>query len=99
MVVRTILLCAISAAVQFQIVAQCETWLESPRKDEAEMRQGLHQIIDNIRDGKFARDWMLEQQAGFPVFKRIRKENMNHPMRLAERLLYKVLGRIQDDEE
>lgn len=68
-------------------------------EEEAEIRRGLHKKIDDIRDGTFAKDWMLEQQAGFPVFKRVRKENMNHPMRLAERMLYKILGRIKDDDE
>ncbi|PWG74716.1 hypothetical protein DF186_16445, partial [Enterococcus hirae] len=65
---------------------------------EADLRSRLHKVIDNIRDGSFAKDWMLEQQAGFPVFKRVRKENMRHPMRLAERKLYKILGRIHDED-
>ena len=34
----------------------------------------------NIKDGTFAKDWALEQQAGFPVWHRVRKENMEHPM-------------------
>lgn len=68
-------------------------------EEDAEIRKGLHKKIDDIRDGTFAKDWMLEQQAGFPVFKRVRKENMNHPMRLAERMLYKILGRTKSDEE
>lgn len=67
-------------------------------EDEAELRRDLHKIVDNIRDGSFAKDWMLEQQAGFPVFKRVRKENMNHPMRLIERKLYKILGRTNDED-
>jgi ketol-acid reductoisomerase len=68
------------------------------REDEQAEKQRLHRVIDHIRDGEFAREWMLEQQAGFPVFKRIRKENMNHPIRHAERKLYKILGRIRDDK-
>lgn len=70
-----------------------------PADEEAQVRQKLHGIIDNIRDGTFAKDWMLEQQAGSPVFKRVRKANMNHPMRLAERALYKILGRVREDED
>lgn len=68
-------------------------------EEEAEVRKGLHKKIQDIRDGTFAKDWMLEQQAGFPVFKRVRKENMNHPLRLAERALYKILGRTKNNDE
>lgn len=67
-------------------------------EDEAAMRKQLHGVIDNIRDGSFAKDWALEQQANFPVFKRVRKANMRHPLRLAERQLYKILGRIKGDD-
>jgi ketol-acid reductoisomerase len=70
-----------------------------PADEETQVRKKLHGIIDNIKDGTFAKDWMLEQQAGSPVFKRVRKENMNHPMRLAERALYKILGRVRDDKD
>ncbi len=67
-------------------------------EDESALRKQLHGVIDNIRDGSFAKDWALEQQANFPVFKRVRKENMRHPLRLAERQLYKILGRIKGDD-
>jgi hypothetical protein len=41
---------------------------------------------------------MLEQQAGFPTWRRIRRENLKHPVNQAERELYRRLQRISPDE-
>ena len=68
----------------------------SPPEEEAE-RARLRAIISHIQGGSFAREWTAEQQAGFPEFNRVRALNMAHEMRVAERELYKVLGRIPDD--
>ena len=69
----------------------------SPEDEEAE-RARLNAIVSRIRDGSFAREWTAEQKAGFPEFTRIRNLNMEHPMRDAERRLYRVLGRIREGE-
>ncbi len=70
----------------------------SPAEEEAE-RARLRAIIARIQDGSFAREWSTEQQAGFPEFDRIRRANMDHPMRAAERHLYRILGRITQSEK
>ena len=70
----------------------------SPEEEKAE-RTRLRAIISHIQDGSFAREWTAEQQAGFAEFNRVRAQNMSHQMRVAERRLYKVLGRIPDDSE
>ncbi len=68
----------------------------SSEEEEAE-REKLRKIISRIQDGSFARDWTAEQAAGFPEFRRTRRLNMEHPMRKAERRLYRVLGRVDKD--
>ena len=65
----------------------------SPEEEEAE-RTRLRAIISHIQDGSFAREWAAEQGAGFPEFGRIRELNTAHEMRIAERRLYEVLGRV-----
>lgn len=77
-----------------------EVWTRlSPEEDEA-AKAKLREVIDDIRSGRFAQEWMREQQAGMPNFKRIRKENLTHPMLAEEKRLYRVLGReIKDPEE
>ena len=71
----------------------------SQRLPEAENeveQQRLRGIIGNIRNGSFAKEWMLEQQSGFPMFNRVRQENLAHPMVQAERKVYRIWGRIAD---
>jgi ketol-acid reductoisomerase len=67
----------------------------SPEGERAE-RARLRAIIAHIQDGSFAKEWTEEQQAGFPKFNSVRAKNMAHEMRVAERELYKALGRIPD---
>ena len=43
-------------------------------------RRGMRKILDGIQDGSFATEWLLENQAGSPRFKTIRKLNDNHPL-------------------
>lgn len=68
-----------------------------PAAEEEAERERLRGIIARIRDGTFARNWSAEQAAGFPEFDRVRAANMDHPMRAAERRLYRVLGRTGED--
>lgn len=65
----------------------------SPEEEEQE-RARLRRVLENITSGQFAKDWALEQQAGNPVWKRIRAQNLEHPMIVEERKLYRRLGRI-----
>lgn len=68
-----------------------------PAEEEAAERGRLRRIIARIQDGTFARRWSAEQAAGFPEFDQVRSENMNHPLRAAERRLYRTLGRTGEE--
>jgi ketol-acid reductoisomerase len=61
-------------------------------------RYRLERIIKNIKNGVFAKDWRLEQQTGFPSWHRIRNQNLQHPVILAERELYARLGRLDPNK-
>jgi ketol-acid reductoisomerase len=63
----------------------------SPEEEEAE-RKRLRRLIANIKDGTFAKEWSLEQQAGYPVFRRVFRENLSHPMVKEEEKLLRTLG-------
>jgi ketol-acid reductoisomerase len=40
----------------------------------------LQQILDDIRSGDFAREWVLENKAGTPVLDARRREQASHPI-------------------
>jgi ketol-acid reductoisomerase len=67
-------------------------------EEEAADIDHMKKTLENIRNGTFAKEWMLEQQAGFPTWRRIRRENLKHPVIQAERDLYRRLKRISPDE-
>ncbi|HWE63381.1 MAG TPA: ketol-acid reductoisomerase [Chloroflexota bacterium] len=68
----------------------------APEHEEAEKGR-LREMIDNIRNGGFAREWTLEQQTGLPTFRRAQQEGLSHPMIEEERKLFTVLNRRQGD--
>jgi ketol-acid reductoisomerase len=68
----------------------------TPAEEEAE-RNRLRRIIANIKDGTFAKEWTLEQQAGYPVLNRVYQQNMSHPMVADEERLLRAMGSWQED--
>jgi ketol-acid reductoisomerase len=44
----------------------------------AETRREMKRILEEIKSGEFAREWILENQAGRPVFKALYREQSNH---------------------
>ncbi len=50
----------------------------SPPSQKAEMRK----ILDEIQSGEFAKEWILENQAGQPHFKALRRLNAEHPVEI-----------------
>jgi ketol-acid reductoisomerase len=65
--------------------------------DEGREKERLRGVIGRIRDGSFAQDWTLEQQAGSPRFRRAQQDAMAHPLVREERRLFEILGRRQGD--
>jgi ketol-acid reductoisomerase len=65
-------------------------------EEEGMERRRLQRIVRNIKDGTFAKDWALEQQAGFPVWNRVRGENEAHEMIAEEQHLLQALGLLED---
>ena len=45
-----------------------------------ETREEMKEILEEIQDGSFAREWLLENQVGRPVFNAMRKREAEHPI-------------------
>jgi ketol-acid reductoisomerase len=67
------------------------TGRHSAAEEEAE-RARLRGIIARIKDGTFAKEWTLEQQAGYPTLRRVFQQNMTHTMSPIEEKLLKEMG-------
>ena len=57
----------------------------------SQLRPFMSQVLDQIRDGRFAQNWEKEQQAGYPVFKKLVAEAEAHPINQVEERMRKLL--------
>jgi ketol-acid reductoisomerase len=51
-----------------------------PRIITDETRAEMRKILDEIQSGRFAREWILENRAGRPVFNALRRRARAHPV-------------------
>ncbi len=60
--------------------AEYGDYTRGPKVIDDHVRQSMKQILANIQSGAFAREWILENQAGRPSFLALRKQNAEHPI-------------------
>ncbi len=65
--------------------------VSGPRVVNGETREQMRGILKDIQDGTFAREWILENQAGLPRYNALLQDDLNHPIeevgrRLRERM-------------
>ena len=58
--------------------AEYGDYTRGPKIIDDHVRQNMQQVLQNIRSGAFAREWIIENQAGRPSFLALRKQNANH---------------------
>ena len=63
--------------------AEYGDYTRGPRVIDDRVRQTMRQILAEVQDGTFAREWILENKAGRPSFLALRKQNAEH---LAEKV-------------
>jgi ketol-acid reductoisomerase len=60
--------------------AEYGDYTRGPRVIDAATKARMKEILSEIQTGKFARDWVLENQAGQPSFKATRRASAEHPI-------------------
>ena len=60
--------------------AEYGDYTRGPRVIDEHTRENMRQILAAIQDGTFAREWILENQAGRPSFMALRRQNAQHPI-------------------
>ena len=58
--------------------AEYGDYTRGPRVIDADTKKRMKEILDDIQSGRFARDWMLENAAGQPSFKAMRRRGAEH---------------------
>ncbi|MFQ5348751.1 MAG: ketol-acid reductoisomerase [Rhodothalassiaceae bacterium] len=51
-----------------------------PRVIDAHVKERMREVLGDIRNGGFAREWILENQAGLPRYKAMLRQDLEHPI-------------------
>ena len=60
--------------------AEYGDYTRGPRLIDDGVRKRMKEVLDDIQSGRFAREWMLENYAGQPSFKAMRRRGAEHPI-------------------
>lgn len=60
--------------------AEYGDYTRGPRIIDEHVRQRMREILKEVQDGTFAREWILEAQANFPSFRNLRVRAAQHPI-------------------
>jgi ketol-acid reductoisomerase len=60
--------------------AEYGDYTRGPRVITGNTKRAMKKILTEIQNGKFAREWVREAEAGFPNYKAFQKEGENHPI-------------------
>ncbi|MDM8000490.1 MAG: ketol-acid reductoisomerase [Dehalococcoidia bacterium] len=62
--------------------AEYGDYTRGPRVINELVREEMQDILEEVQDGRFAKEWILENQAGRPVFNAMKKRDQNHPIEI-----------------
>ena len=54
--------------------------VSGPRVVDEHSRQRMREVLSDIQDGSFAREWILENQAGQPRYRALMRRDCEHPI-------------------
>ncbi|QDT63034.1 ketol-acid reductoisomerase [Calycomorphotria hydatis] len=76
--------------------AEFGDYSSGPRVITPETKAEMKKILEEIQDGTFARNWLLENQVNAPKFKATRRKESQHPIEEVGKKLRKMMSWIDD---
>jgi ketol-acid reductoisomerase len=61
-----------------------------------ETRQEMRRILEEVRNGNFAKEWIIENRVGRPVFTALRKKEAEHPIETVGKKLRSMMGWLKE---
>ncbi len=59
-------------------------------------RQEMKRILEEVQNGHFAKEWIMENQVGRPVFTALRKKEAEHPIETVGKKLRSMMGWLKE---
>lgn len=78
--------------------AEYGDYTRGPRIVTDETKAEMKRILAEIQDGEFARQWILENKAGAPAFKAMRRRDREHPVEQVGKELRRLMSWIDEKE-
>jgi len=72
--------------------AEYGDYTRGPRVIDDMVRDEMRQILAEVQDGSFAKEWILENQAGRPVYNALKRMDEEHPIELIGRELRQMMS-------
>ena len=57
-----------------------------------DVREAMWEVLEEIQSGEFAREWILENQAGRPVYNALKNRALQHPIEIVGEKLRSMMG-------
>jgi ketol-acid reductoisomerase len=71
--------------------AEYGDYTRGPRVIDEMVREEMMEILAEIQDGSFAKEWILENQAGRPVYNALKRMDEEHPIEIVGRELRQMM--------
>jgi ketol-acid reductoisomerase len=75
--------------------AQFGDMTRGPKIIDEHVRETMRETLRQIQSGEFAREWILENQAGRPVFRALDQRDRNHPIEKVGRELRAMMSWVR----
>ena len=59
-------------------------------------RREMKRILEEVRNGNFAKEWIIENRVGRPVFTALRKKEAEHPIEVVGKKLRSMMGWLKE---
>ena len=79
--------------------AEWGDYVSGPRVVDEHARAQMEQVLTEIQDGTFARNWIAEADAGFPEYRRLRDEARSSQLESVGRDLRQMMPWLESDEK
>ncbi|WP_080844540.1 ketol-acid reductoisomerase [Cytobacillus gottheilii] len=79
--------------------AQWGDFVSGPRVVDARVKEEMKSILTDIQQGKFAKGWILENQANRPVFNAINESEKQHQIEIVGKELRKMMPFVQKNNQ
>jgi ketol-acid reductoisomerase len=79
--------------------AEYGDYTRGPRVIDSRVRETMKQILAEIQNGTFAKQWIAENEAGRPNFKKMREDEANHPIEVVGKSLREMMSFLQKPKQ